>query len=377
MGSQAFSLSAVDEYDSVLAHELAHLSQRHFARGVEQQRNQTLPYMASMLGAILIAATAGGDAGLAAISSAQALVQGNQLRYSRSREAEADRIGIDTMARAGLDPRASGRMFERMQRVYQFSRRPPEFLLTHPVTESRIADARNQSAKYPERDYPDSLEYQIMRTRAEVHYAETAASGVSMFRARLSQLEQNQDEPRQNSEIARYGLAVALSRAQQSEEAIDTLRMLYLSHPESILMTASYADILVKSDRNKEAISLLSKQLAVTPDNAPYTMLLAQALTNDKRFQDAQALLSRQSVLHPNDQDVWYQLAEVSGLAGDIVAVHQARAEFFALVGNYQNAIKHLQYARGLVDHDDFQMTAKLDQRIQDFRGQLEERSRS
>ena len=359
----------VNEFDSVLAHELAHLSQRHFARGIEQQRQQTLPYMASMLGAILIAATAGGDAGLAAVSSAQALVQGNQLRYSRSREAEADRIGIDTMARAGLDPRASGRMFERMQRAYQFARRPPEFLLTHPVTESRIADARNQSAKYPDRAYPDSPEYQMMRARAEVHYAPTAAQAVSLFRGRL--------ERKENPDIARYGLAVALSRARKGAEAVDTMRLLYLAHPNSIILTASYADILLHQGRHADAITLLSQGLAINPDNAPYSMLLAAALAKDEQYQKAEAILKRQSVLHPNDQDVWYQLAELSGLAGDIVEVHQARAEFFALVGNYRNAIKHLEYARGLVNKDDFQLTAKLDQRILDFRDQLQERSRS
>ncbi|MCX7065998.1 MAG: M48 family metalloprotease, partial [Proteobacteria bacterium] len=136
----------MDEYSAVLAHELAHLSQRHFARQIEMQQQSTLPYLAAMLASIVIAATTGSDAGIAALSTTQALAQSNQLRFSRDREAEADRIGINTLAQADLDPAAMGRMFERMQRAYRFSRRPPEFLLTHPISEARISDARNQAA---------------------------------------------------------------------------------------------------------------------------------------------------------------------------------------------------------------------------------------
>ena len=71
----------VHEYSSVMAHELAHLSQRHFARGIEEQREAMLPTMASMIAAIAIGMAAGGDAGVAAMSASQAAAQSSQLRY--------------------------------------------------------------------------------------------------------------------------------------------------------------------------------------------------------------------------------------------------------------------------------------------------------
>ncbi len=98
---------------------------------------------------------------------------------SREREAEADRIGINTLAAADLDPAAMGKMFEQMQRAYRFSRRPPEFLLTHPVSEARISDARNQASEYPAKTYPDSEEFQMMRARAMVHYAPSPQQAVA------------------------------------------------------------------------------------------------------------------------------------------------------------------------------------------------------
>jgi predicted Zn-dependent protease len=145
---------SVHEFAGVLAHELAHLSQRHFARGIEEQRKQQIPYLAALLASVAVMATVGGDAGMAALSSTQAVAQSNALRYSRIRETEADRIGINTLARADFDPEGMAAMFERMHQAARFQRKPPEFLLTHPLTERRIADSRNQAASFKRKDYP-------------------------------------------------------------------------------------------------------------------------------------------------------------------------------------------------------------------------------
>ena len=135
------------EYASVMAHELAHLSQRHFARGVEAQQRMQLPMMAAMLGGIIAAAAGAGDAGMAAIIGTQAAAMQERQRFSRQNEQEADRIGILNLEKAGYDPRAMPSMFERLMRQYRYDRRPPEFLLSHPVSESRIADTRNRAEK--------------------------------------------------------------------------------------------------------------------------------------------------------------------------------------------------------------------------------------
>jgi predicted Zn-dependent protease len=359
----------VHEYSSVLAHELAHLSQRHFARGVEMQRRQTLPYLAAMLASIVIAATAGGDAGMAAMSATQGLAQQSQLRYSRGREQEADRIGITTLYQAGLDPHGMSRMFERMQRAYRYSRRPPEFLLTHPLTESRISDARNQSAQYPRRGYADSQHFQLMRARVMVRYASTPSDGVQQFRDLV--------ERTNGADWAYYGLAVALGAAGSHEEALDTAKIIFPSHPRDILYIATHADLLIGAERYDEAIGLLAHQLVINPDNKPMSVLYAAALTGARRYVDAEEVLEHLTDIYRDDDDIWFELAETAGLAGNTIGVHQARAEYFALVGNYQSAIKHLEYARGLADPTNYQLNARLDQRIRDFRGELEEMRRS
>jgi predicted Zn-dependent protease len=353
----------VHEYSSVIAHELAHLSQRHFARGIEEQRQAMLPTMASMIAAIAIGMAAGGDAGIAAMSASQAAAQSNALRYSRSRETEADRIGMNTLVNAGLDPDGMARMFDHMGRAYRYSTKPPEFLLTHPLSERRVADAKTQAMQYPDRKYQDSPDYALVRTRAIVHYADSPEEAVKRFRKEVK------DDP--DSPTAQYGLALALSRAGHNDEAVPMADALFSSAPDRLLFVAAYAEFLTAAGEYDQALTLLERQLLLNPDNAPLAMLYADALMKNEEFDIAETVLKRQSELRPNDVDVWYELAEVSGKAGDIVGVHRARAEYFALHGAYNRAIQHLEYARRLVGQDDTKLLAMLDQRINDLRTEL------
>ena len=355
----------VHEYSSVVAHELAHLSQRHFARGIEEARAQTLPMLAGMIAAIMIGALGGGDAGMAAISGVQAASQANQLRYSRGREQEADRIGLNTLARADLDPWGMSRMFDRMDRAYRFTRRPPEFLLTHPLTESRIADARSQAMQYPRKRHAESLEYQAMRARARVRFAASPKAAVIEFEKEVA------EQP--ESRGARYGLSMALAAAERHDEAIPLVDQIYTDNPHDILFIGSLAELLTQAGRIERAIGLLERELALNPQNAVLSVLYADALVANRQYVAAEAVLQRQSFVNKADVDVWYDLAEVSGLAGNIIGVHLARAEFFELHGAYQRTIQHLQYARRLASRGNEPLMARLDQRINDIRNRMRE----
>ena len=171
-----------DEMVSVLAHELAHLSQRHFARGLEARRSSSMVSLAGLLAGLVVAATVGGDAGMAAMSASQAYALESQLRYSRSNEQEADRIGLQTMERSGRDPSAAGDMFETLLSKTRYSgTRIPEFLLTHPVTEKRIADARGRSIGASRRHYIEHPDYYLMQARAIVAMDSSAKISITKF----------------------------------------------------------------------------------------------------------------------------------------------------------------------------------------------------
>ena len=350
----------VHEFSSVIAHELAHLSQRHFARGIEERRAKTLPTMASMIAGLLIGAAGGTDAALATISLAQAASQGSQLRYSREREIEADRIGLATMVKAGLDPNGQSRMYERMQRAYRFTRRPPEFLLTHPLSETRISDAKNNARAYQVDDIQDSIAFQMMKIRSEAKYEKNRAIGLNKYR------NITQREP--DNAAYQYGLALALANNNLAAEALNVFEKIKAKLPDTIIMFAAYTDLLTQTGRHEKAQNLLKERLSISPENQPLSMIYARSLTATKQFKEAEKILLRQSKTRPNDVDVWYELAETSGLAGNISGVHIARAEYFLLHGAYSRSIQHLEYAKSLTRRNNPQLQAKLAQQIQDLK---------
>ncbi len=361
-----------DEYSSVMAHEIAHLSQRHFARGIEAQQASSIPNLIGLFAALLVGAAGGTDAGLAALTTVQALGQSQQLRFSREREQEADRIGMNILVRAGMDPHAVSRMFERMQRAYRFSNRPPEFLLTHPLSESRITDARNQARRHKTppstpANQQREQDYRLIRIRAEAEISQNAQFEIKKYRRAYD------DSP--GNVMLGYALGLSLARVEDyagsHAQARGLAQRLYQRYPDRVLYLAAYADVLAKTGQIKQSIDLLQSSLTRLPDNYPLSMLLAGALTADGRAIEAESVLTKQSKLRPLDVYVWYELAETAGLAGNVTAVHLARAEYFYLNGAFHRAIQHLQYAKRLVAKGNQQLAMKLGQRIQDLRTEI------
>lgn len=342
---------------SVLGHELAHLSQRHFARGVEAQQRAAIPTMAGLLASLVLAATAGGDAGMAAMTATQAAALQNRLNYSRQNEQEADRIGMDTLVDSGYDPNAFAGMFSNMQSMYRYAgQRPPEFLLTHPLTESRISDARNRARDYPRKVYVDNLDYQLMRTRVERQLAGNNSDAIKRFKARLKG---NSRHP----EADHYGLTLAYLHAGQINDARAELQPLLAKDPRRLAYVVTDAEIDIAGGNYDKAITKLEQQLRVNPDNHPLTMTYADALLKAQQPHKAEAVLVEHVKTHPNDPSIWYLLAETHGLAGNIVGVHQARAEYFVLSGVLDRAQQQLGYALPLVRGDNL-TTAKIEERI-------------
>lgn len=331
------------QFASVLTHELAHLSQRHFSRGLEAQKKSSAAGMAGLLGGLVMIAAGAGDAGMAAMMGGQASAMNSQLRYSRMHEQEADRIGMQNQVAAGLDPGGAAGMFTVMQ---QDSRgqgnRPPEFLLSHPLTESRIADARNRAGTYPSRIYEDSREFQLMRARVELSFMDDNAEAVAYFRNKRA-------KGGKHAVAAQYGLILALTKNGDYEEARALLRPMREFAPTNMVYGLAEADIDIEEKKYTSAIELLNRGLTLVPDNHPISLYLAKAYYRAGDYSNADKLLSAQSRLHPSDSQLWYILAEVQGKAGNILGLHQSRAEYFALNGAMEKAIEQLKLALPLV----------------------------
>ncbi|EEB77271.1 peptidase, M48 family [marine gamma proteobacterium HTCC2148] len=349
-----------DELATVLAHEIAHLSQRHFSRGVEFRKKQAPINLAAMLAGLVIMATAGGDAGMAAISASQALAQDSALRYSRSNEQEADRVGMQTLVDAGMDPHAAPAMFERMLQASRYTGgdRIPEFMRTHPLSENRIADTRNRARQYPKSIRPAKLEYQLMRARVVNQLANTPEEAVQRFRGELD------GNPR-SIEAARYGLVIALTNAGRADEAALELDSIWSGDPDRLEYLIADAEIDMLRAQPEKAVDKLLRQLNLSPGNHPLTMTYANALMKNQEPHIAEEVLVAQGKRRPTDPGLWYLLAEVQGLSGNIIGLHQSRAEYFILNGILDQAEKQLSYALKLVKND-YLTSAKINQRLKD-----------
>ncbi len=129
------------ELASVMAHEISHVTQRHLARAMEEQKRSAPLTWVGALGSILLA-MANPQAGMAALTGTLAGTQQGVISFTRQNEQEADRIGIQVLQRAGFDPEAMPDFMQKLADLSRYDSKPPEMLLTHPLPDSRLADAR-------------------------------------------------------------------------------------------------------------------------------------------------------------------------------------------------------------------------------------------
>ena len=349
---------AKDEHQlaSVVAHELAHISQRHYARQLLEQKEHSIPTLAGLLASILIAATAGGEAGIAAISAVQASKIESQLRFNRQMEQEADRIGMDTLARAGMDPFAMPKMFEQMQRASRFQRKPPEFLLTHPLTESRISDTQLRAQQFPKKQYVLSEEFQLTKVRVILDLENNGKNA-------LRQFEQEIKSNNYSASASKYGLALAHKMSKNYDQAIQLFDELLASNSTNPYYIIAKAESLDAKGETVAAIKILEQMYEEQPSYHPLNIRYAEFLMKQGDYDKCEQVLKKHSLRRPKDDYIWYLLAEVHGLRGDIFNVHTARAEYFLLNGLFDKTEIQLENALKLAKGDKF-LTAKLEQKL-------------
>jgi predicted Zn-dependent protease len=151
-----------------------------------------------------------------------------------------------------------------------------------------------------------------MRARVANQLANTPEEAVQTFRGEL------EGEPR-SREAATYGLVLALTDAGRAEEAALALDAVWSNDPDRLEYIIADAEIDMARNRPEVAVKKLSRQLEMSPGNHPLTMTYANALMKNQQAHIAEEVLVDQSRLKPNDPGLWYLLAEVQGLSGNIV----------------------------------------------------------
>ncbi|WP_336026698.1 M48 family metalloprotease [Acinetobacter pittii] len=343
----------IDEIAGVMAHEIAHVSQRHFSRSEEAFKGQTLLSLAGLLAGVAIAAQGGGDAGAAVMLGTQAALMDKQLTYSRNQEREADRIGMQYMYAAGYNPQSMADYFETMHRATSRVSFLPDFWLTHPLTTERMSEARlraNQMPRVKNRIY--DADFEILKW-------------YTMVVANQATENQLQSLASQKNIAGLIALAAFYTRQGDYVQAQSTLDQAKASGKP--LVTLLQTDIYLGQNKLDQAYTTIASTQMTMPENKAFSYKLAEVLLRQGKFAQVQTLVQRFINKNPRDIQGWQFLQQAANLDknGPLRAVnvlrYRAEAEYWS--GSEENAIKSMLHAQRLAK-DNQAMLARIDSRL-------------
>ena len=358
------STDAESELASVVAHEIAHVTQRHIARAIAAAEGNQYATWAAMLAGLLIG-TQNSEAGQAAVAGAAAAGQQAQINFTRTNEKEADRVGIAMLAKAGYDPRAMPTFFEKLGIASRYYSKPPEFLSTHPVTTSRISDSRGRAEQYPHKQFLNSISYELTRAKLQAMTTNDPARLLASYEARLKIEKKGDRSP------TLYGRALVMARLGKSEQAIGELRKLVATHPGTVRGRAALAKELLASGDSIQALTAYQDAYGLFPDSRLLIRGYVNALLRDGKGEKALVIIDDYSRVNLKDAALYRLEAEAFRQIGKIMNSRMALAEHYYRFGELEAAIHQLRLAAN-EPSGDFYQNSKLDARLKELESERE-----
>ncbi|MBS1203341.1 MAG: hypothetical protein H6R25_240 [Proteobacteria bacterium] len=344
---------------SVMAHEISHVTQRHLARAMEDQKRSAPLTWAGALGSILLA-MASPQAGMAALTGTLAGTQQGLISFTQQNEQEADRIGIQVLQRSGFDPQAMPTFLEKLLDQSRYSTRPPEMLLTHPLPESRLADARNRA---------NQMRPVVVQSSEAFYMAKVRALG--MYNSGRNQLTDDLLDGWSKGNVreqraAQYGRALQAMEAKKFPEAAKALQPLLSADPNNAWYLDLATDIDLGQNKSADAIKRLNAASELKT-NPVLQLNLANAYLEGGQPVETERILNRYTFTYKDDVNGWDLLAQAEAKLGHRDQELAAHAESLALVGKLDQAITLLSSASSQVKLGSLQQ-ARYDARIDQLR---------
>lgn len=334
------------EIAGVLAHELAHVSQRHIAKRVGEMKLLSIGQLVGVLaGAVLGQATGNKDLGTMLAVGSQAATAHAYLKYSREDEREADQVGMNYLVAAGYQPQGLVEAFETMRKLkfMQGGGDIPTYLSTHPGLDERMGYLKDRVKLLPQ-DVQTRKDQDAAFKRAQVlvraRYTD-AKNAVAYFR------KIGNDKA---TCLDKLGLAIALSRsledASQARAAFDAalacggadplvlresgryfLKMRDFARAKTLLEAAlgqnpsdidanfEYGRMLAQEGNPKAAISYLEKVRLRVPENGEIRAIYGQILGQAGDVFHAYLNLTYAAVYENNPMQVKFQLEKTKAAA--------------------------------------------------------------
>ncbi|MBL6683462.1 MAG: M48 family metallopeptidase [SAR86 cluster bacterium] len=336
------------QFASVIAHELAHLSQRHFARQILENSDRSNASLATVLASIVVAVATQAPA---AVIGAQGLLASQRLRFSRLYETEADREGFITLENSGYDTSEMAEMFKNMQELRRLSGdTPPEFLLTHPVTTRRITESRERARENPQDGTIDSFNFRLIKNR--VKYLMTDNLSIRAFEKEIGDTDDD-----------KYFRALIEMKKLNFSKSIEILNGLEEKYPDNLIIKTTIAEVYTESGNVRKSKDYTKKLLSVSLGNYPLSYNLANAFIQEEDYVAAEGVLEDIKFYRPVDINLLRDLSEVQKLSNNMLGYHLTNSEFLFYSGRYEEALMDLQEARRIA-RNNFKIREIITERI-------------
>ncbi|QQV09507.1 M48 family metalloprotease [Acinetobacter johnsonii] len=345
----------MDEVAGVMAHEIAHVTQRHYSRSQEAFKGQGLLALAGILVGALVASQADGDVGSAVMVGTQAALMDKQLSYSRNQEREADRIGMQYMYSAGYNPQSMADFFEVMHRATSRVSFLPDFWFTHPLTTERMSEARLRANQLPKvKSTWRDEDFEILKLYTVVISNQATEQQLQMLVSR-------------NSYAAQLALASFYLKQGDYKLAQQVLDQAKSHQKLHNLQTLIQTDILLGQNRVNEALTVIQSPASIMPENRALNYKLAEVYIRQNRPELAQPVLNRFLKNNPRDVNAWRLMQQAASLDKKspihTINVLRYRAEVQFWSGFEEEAIKSLLHAQRLAK-DNESMSATIKTRL-------------
>jgi predicted Zn-dependent protease len=355
------------ELAAVMAHEIAHVTQRHLARAFEQSSLLSIPTAAATVAAILVAVV-NPEAGVAVLAGVSGLSAQNQINFTRANEEEADRVGMQTLVRADFNPRGMPAFFETLQRISRYYQSAaPEFLRSHPLTTSRIADSIARAETYPEKTYINAPSYELIRYKLLVGSYKTGKEAATHLRNKLNKSE----GPAKNKLSIRYGLAYAYIIDNDFARAKQQIDILLKDDSDN----AAYLLLAAKSQTTQSnygaAFTLYEKLYALYPNYKPVIKAYSRALLDVKRAKETREMLKKYERHYAHDLITYSLLGQAEAMLGNEIETAFIQAEYYFLAANTKLAIDKLKFIKQQYKLDYYQ-EQRATARMTEFEYELE-----
>jgi predicted Zn-dependent protease len=350
------------ELASVIAHEISHVTQRHLARRLESQSNTQALTMAAMVSGILIALV-NPAVGMAALSASMAASQQAGINYTRGNEKEADRVGIALLANSNFDPQGAPSFFGKMSEKYRYASKPPAMLLTHPLPESRITDARQRAHKYPIKQLAPSLNFELAKSRIQARYQNNAVNNIAFFKQQLRK------KTYSLKQAANYGLALSYFENKDYQQDKKILKSLIDKDKNNLFYIDVLTDVYIALKEYKTVLAMLSNLNLLMPNNQVISLNYGNALLSSGAYEQAETVLQDFLLVNPGNFIAYDILTTVYRKQDKKGLMHVTKAEVLALLGAYNKAVDELQTSYGFVD-DQPLLQKRIKARILQFQDQ-------